>query len=114
MLQQNTRESAIRREEFHDTLRAWLDDSFDARAGDPDSHAGLAWLWVRHGGDHYYLSSDSTRDGIRGYMRAVEESRGDPEWSTDPTDDDVGNRVTVGRDGRVIDGFEFFRHVPGR
>lgn len=114
MLQQNTRESALRREEFHDALKAWLDDSFDDRAGDPDSHAGMAWLWVRHGGEHYYLRSDSTRDGIRSYLRAVEESRGDPDWRTPSQADDFRDRVSVGRDGRVIDGFEFFRHVPAR
>ena len=36
MLPQNTRESALRREEFHQTLQHWLDESFDNFVGDPD------------------------------------------------------------------------------
>lgn len=114
MLQQNTRESAVRREEFHDALRMWLDESFDACVGEPDSHAGTAWLWVRHGGEHYYLNADATREGVRRYVREVERNGGDPEWSTGRSAGGVRERVAVGRDRHVIEGFEFYRHVPAR
>lgn len=111
---QNTRESAMRREDFHKALRAWLDDSFDSRIGDPDSHAGPAWLWVRHGGAHYYLSGATTREGIREYMRLVTSSEGDPQWSAAEGGSAVRDRVAVGRERKVIEGFEFFQHLPGR
>jgi hypothetical protein len=114
MLRQNTRESAVRREEFHNVLRAWLDESLEDRVGDSESHAGSAWLWVRHAGDHFYLKADSNRAGIREYIRVVEENRGDPEWSLQNTAPGVRDRVAVGRSRKVIDGFEFYRHLPAR
>ncbi|HEX6133715.1 MAG TPA: hypothetical protein VFZ24_07125 [Longimicrobiales bacterium] len=114
MMTQNTRESALRREDFHKALQVWLDDSFDSRIGDVESHAGPAWLWVRHGGAHYYLSGASTREGIREYMRLVAAADGDPRWSTPGSASAVRERVAVGRERRVIDGFEFFQHLPGR
>lgn len=114
MLPQNTRESALRREDFHQALKHWLDESYDSRVGDADSHAGPAWLWVRHGGNHYYLNAGSTREGVRSYLRAVAENDGDPKWSMQPADEESRERVAVGDAGEVIDGFEFYRHVPRR
>ncbi len=114
MLPQNTRESAVRREEFHQALKTWLDDSLDDRIGEPESHAGLAWFWVRHGGDHFYLNADSSRTGIRRYLRMVTASAGDPVWSMRTFVPGIRDRVGVGPDAEVIDGFEFYRHVPTR
>jgi hypothetical protein len=114
MLTQNTRESAVRREEFHRTLQTWLDDSLSNRIGEPDSHAGLAWLWVRHGGDHFYLNADSSRAGIRQYLRNVAECGGNPVWSLHADEAGIRERVGVGPKGEIIDGFEFYRHLPTR
>jgi hypothetical protein len=114
MFPQNTRESAVRREEFHQALQSWLDDSFDDRIGDPDSHGGLAWFWVRHGGDHFYLNADSTRAGVRQYLRIVERSGGDADWSMHSSTPGIRDRVAVGADREIVDGFEFYRHVPTR
>ena len=114
MLPQNTRESALRREEFHQALRSWLDESFDDCVGDPASHAGPAWVWVRHGGRHFYLNADSTRAGIRQYLHLVEEDSGDPKWSMQDSIAGIRDRVTVGRGEQVVEGFEFYRHVPIR
>jgi hypothetical protein len=114
MVPQNTRESALRREAFHQLLQTWLDDSFDARVGDPESHTGPAWLWVRHGGSHFYLNADSTRTGIRQYLHMVEENSGDPEWVLQTSIDGVRDRVAIGQEQEVIEGFEFYRHVPER
>jgi hypothetical protein len=114
MLARNTRESALRREDFHHALRQWLDDSFDGCAGDATDHAGPAWLWVRHGGAHYYLTAGATRAGIREYMNEVTASAGDPEWSLQSSAPGVRDRVAVGPQRRIIDGFDFYRHVPGR
>jgi hypothetical protein len=113
-LRQNTRESAVRREEFHALLRAWLDESFRSCVGDPESHAGPAWLWVRHGGDRYYLSSDSTRAGVAAYLELVDESGGEPVWSTVSSVAGIRDRVGVGPLGEAIEGFGFFRHLPTR
>jgi hypothetical protein len=113
-IRQNTRESAVRREEFHDLLRSWVNDSFNSSVGDPESHAGPAWLWVRHGGKRYYLRSDSTRAGVARYLKMVDESAGDPVWSTVPSVREVRDRVTVGPSGEVIPGFEFFLHSATR
>ena len=114
MLRQNTRESALRREEFHEVLQAWLDDSFDDCIGDPRSHAGLAWIWVRHAGGHFYLNADSTRIGIRQYLHVVEENHGDPDWALQGSVPGIRDRVAVGDSHQVIEGFEFYRHVPDR
>ena len=114
MLQQNTRESAIRRNEFHEALQAWLDESLENCVGDPDSHGGLAWLWVRHGGDRFYLNADSTRAGIRRYMRLVEESGGDPRWTMEGSTPGIRDRVAVSDRREVIEGFDFYRHIPTR
>lgn len=114
MLQQNTRESAVRREQFHELLRHWLDESLEERVGDSDSHAGTAWLWVRHGGDHFYLDAGSTRAGVRQYIHVVDASRGDPAWSTSSTAPDVRSRAAVGRNRQIIEGFDFYRHLPER
>jgi hypothetical protein len=114
MLAQNTRESALRREEFHEALRQWLDETFDNRVGDEDSHAGPAWLWVRHGGACYYLGGTSTRAGVREYLRIVTEAHGDPEWFLTGTVPGVSDRVAVGRDRKVIEGFDFFHHAQRR
>jgi type V secretory pathway adhesin AidA len=111
MLPQNTRESALRREEFHQTLRTWLDESFDDRVGDSDGHAGPAWLWVRHGGSHFHLNAGSTRTGVRQYLRVVAENGGDAHWSTQ---DGLLDRVAVGPDRQVIAGFDFYRYAAGR
>ena len=110
---QNTRESAIDREQFHQLLRSWLDESFDNRIGE-ESHSGSAWLWVRHGGDHFYLDADSTRAGIRRYLAVVDQSRGDPEWFTNHSNGEARDRVSIGRDRQIIAGFDFYRHVPRR
>jgi hypothetical protein len=114
MLPQNTRESALRREAFHQVLQTWLDESFDAYIGDPQSHAGMAWLWVRHGGSHFYLNADSTRTGIRHYLHLVEENSGEPDWVLQNSIPGVRDRVAVGPNRQVIEGFEFYRHVPTR
>ena len=114
MLEQNTRESALRREEFHRALRVWLDDSFDDLVGDPGSHAGTAWLWVRHGGDRYYLQANSRRAGIRQYINLVEESKGDPDWALTGQTGEDRERVAIGRNREMIDGFEFYRHASQR
>ena len=114
MLTQNTRESAVRREEFHQALKTWLDDSLNDRIGEPESHSGGAWFWVRHGGDHFYLNADSSRAGIRQYLRTVTASGGNPVWSTRTDEAGIRERVAVGPKGEVIDGFEFYRHVPKR
>lgn len=114
MLPQNTRESAVRREEFHQTLQTWLDDSLDYRIGDTGSHAGLAWFWVRHGGDHFYLNADSNRAGIRQYLRVVMANAGDASWSMRNSVPGIRDRVAVGPRSEIIDGFEFYRHVPAR
>ena len=114
MLPQNTRESALRREDFHQALKHWLDESYDSRVGDADSHAGPAWLWVRHGGHHYYLAAASTRDGIREYMRLVSSARGDPDWLPRRSRSKLRTRVVFGRERRLIDGFEFFQHLAAR
>lgn len=114
MMMRNTRESAIRRDEFHQVLQDWLDDSFDDRVGEDDSHAGSAWLWVRHGGDHFYLHADSTRSGIREYLRSVAAANGEVDWHVQNSDSDVRDPVTIGRARQEIDGFDFYRHVPRR
>ena len=114
MIRQNTRESAIRREEFHRVLQEWLDETFEQHVGDEDVHAGPAWLWVRHGGDHYYLHARSTRAGVREYLRIARSSNGDVQWNDQPDSSSLRARVTVGDDRRTIDGFEFFRHLPQR
>ena len=114
MLMQNTRESAMRREEFHRMLQRWLDESFDGVAGEADHHAGAAWVWVRHGGTHYYLSAASTRAGVRAYLRAVAAANGDPEWSLVASEPGVRDRVAIGADRAIIDGFDFYHHVPER
>jgi hypothetical protein len=111
MLQQNTRESAVRREEFHRILKDWLDESFDDRVGDDTSHAGPAWLWVRHGGRHFHLNAGTTRAGVRNYLKAVEQNGGDPRWSTRHSAD---TRVTIGPGSRVIEGFEFHQDASRR
>ena len=113
-IRQNTRESAVRREEFHSLLRSWLEESFSSNVGDPESHAGPAWLWVRHGGKRYYLRSDSTRAGVARYIQMADESGGDPVWSTVASVPGVRDRVTVGSSGETIQGFEFFLHLPAR
>jgi hypothetical protein len=114
MLQRNTRESALRREEFHAALKEWLDASLDTQVGDAENHAGPAWLWVRHGGGHYYLAAGSTRSGIREYMRLVALAAGDPEWSLPGSAAGAPDRVAFGPDRRFIDGFDFFQHLPRR
>jgi hypothetical protein len=114
MLMRNTRESALRREEFHRVLQDWLDESFDDCIGEDEGHAGSAWLWVRHGGDHFYLHAGCTRTGVREYMRAVIAGAGEVEWQVRDGTSDVRDRVAIGRAGQHIDGFDFFRHVPRR
>jgi hypothetical protein len=114
MIEQNTRESALRREEFHVVLQHWLDESFDNIAGEKDSHAGPAWLWVRHAGDHYYLTAGSTRAGVREYLRLVKDAGGDPEWTLESSVSGTPDRVAVGADHRIVEGFEFYHHAPRR
>ena len=114
MLPQNTRESALRREEFHQTLQHWLDESFDNFVGDPDSHAGPAWLWVRHGGSHFHLDAGSTRAGVRRYLRVVADNGGDVHWFTPAPETGTPCRVAVGPERQVIEGFEFHRHHGNR
>jgi hypothetical protein len=114
MIKHNTRESAIRRDEFHEVLRAWLDESFDDQVGDAGNHAGPAWLWVRHGGEHYYLHASSTRSGIREYLRSVAEADREIDWQVPGSGSELRDRVTIGPTGHNIEGFEFYRHVPRR
>jgi hypothetical protein len=110
----NTRESALRREEFHAALQNWLDDSYDVQIGDAESHAGAEWLWVRHGGSHFYLHAGSTRAGVREYLRMVADADGDVAWHEHRPSAAARGRVTVGVGRHVIDGFEFFRDVTRR
>jgi hypothetical protein len=114
MLMHNTRESAIRRVEFHDVLQQWLDESFDDQAGDPGHHGGPAWLWVRHGGEHYYLHAASTRSGIREYLRLIAAAGSEIAWNAPSSTAPLRERVTLGQTGGSIEGFDLFRHVPRR
>jgi hypothetical protein len=114
MIEQNTRESALRRDAFHRVLQAWLDDTFDVAIGDPDAHAGPAWLWVRHGGHHYWLHAASTREGVREYMHLVRASGGDPIWSTVRAPAAHHGRAAFGPDRRVIEGFELVKDSSRR
>jgi hypothetical protein len=114
MIKQNTRESAIRRDEFHQVLQSWLDESFDNQVGDAEHHAGPAWLWVRHGGEHFYLHASSTRSGVREYLRLVADADTEVDWQTEHSGSAVRDRVAVGPAGAIIEGFELYRHVPRR
>lgn len=111
---QNTRESAVRREEFHRLLKGWLDESLGRSIGDPEGHAGPAWLWVRHGGSRYYLSAHSTREGVRRYLELVEAGGGDPHWTPTDATPEVRERVAVGPEEETVEGFEFYLHLPTR
>jgi hypothetical protein len=113
MIMQNTRESALRRDEFHRILQEWLDESLDECAGDELSHSGPAWLWVRHGGNHFYLHASSTRTGIRAYLRLVGEEGGEPAWSVQETPAS-GDRVGVGRSCEIIEGFDLYHQTASR
>jgi hypothetical protein len=114
MIGRNTRESALRQDEFHTVLQRWLDESFDDRVGDPTTHAGPEWLWVRHGGNHFYLHADSTRAGVREYLHVVAECGGDADWHLQSSVPGIRDRVVVGDEERIVDGFDFYRHVPER
>jgi hypothetical protein len=114
MIQHNTRESAIRREEFHAELRAWLDDSLEGTVGDPTAYGGPAWLWVRHGGSTFYLDAESGRDGVRSYLRMVEAEGGDPDWTVVEDADSGVERVGFGPRCEQIPGFLFYRDTRGR
>ncbi len=114
MVIQNTRESAVRREEFHTELRHWLNDSFETTIGDPETFGGKPWLWVRHGGDHFYLDADSSRDGVRRYLRIVDEQEGNPDWTMVPVEPGIRERVAIGRERETVIGFFFFHHLTLR
>jgi hypothetical protein len=114
MILHNTRESAIRREAFHRVLEAWLDDSYEDQVGEADHHAGPAWLWVRHGGEHYYLDAAATRPGVREYIRLVRAAGEEIEWHRSDPDAATRQRVAVGGGRASIDGFEFYHHMPRR
>jgi hypothetical protein len=109
MIKHNTRRDA-----FHQILQAWLDESFDNQVGDAGNHAGPAWLWVRHSGEHFYLDASATRCGIRNYLRFVDAARGEVDWQLLRFGDPLRERVTIGPTGMTIEGFEFYRHVPRR
>jgi hypothetical protein len=110
MLMHNTRESALRRDVFHEVLRLWLDESLDAHIGDSETHAGPAWLWVRHGGSHFYLHANATRAGVRAYLREVTVAEGEVEWRPLASASPLGERVAVGDCLATIDGFELYLH----
>jgi hypothetical protein len=115
MIMRNTRESALRRDTFHQVLQRWLDESFDEHIGETYNHAGPAWLWVRHGGEHYYLDALSTRAGIREYLHVTATQEGEVEWHVHgAAPNPVRERVSVGAKHLNIDGFDFYRHVPRR
>lgn len=114
MVPQNTRESAVRREQFHDALRDWLDESFENTVGDAQAFGGSAWLWVRHGGGHFYLNAESSRAGVRRYLQLVDSEDGNPEWTMSSQDNTDRARVAIGPKQEVIDGFSFYRHIPER
>jgi hypothetical protein len=114
MIMHNTRESAVRRDVFHEVLQAWLDDSFDASVGDVENHAGPAWLWVRHGGEHFYLHATATRSGVREYLRIVSGTDGEIEWDAATETAPTNGRVAIGPARTMIDGFELYRHLPRR
>jgi phage terminase large subunit-like protein len=114
MIMHNTRESAIRRDEFHRVLQDWLDETFDDAAGDADNYAGSAWLWVRHGGKYFYLDASATRGGVREYLRIVAGGRGEVEWQLASPTSALCDRITVGPARTSIEGFNFYRHGPRR
>jgi hypothetical protein len=114
MMMHNTRESAIRRDEFHRILQEWLDDTFEEHVGEAEHHAGSAWLWVRHGGEHYYLDAAATRSGIREYLRMVSASTGEIPWQTVKSQTGQRDVVNVGTRVTPIEGLELYRHVPRR
>jgi hypothetical protein len=109
-VERNTKESALKREEFHERLRAWQAhaDVGDEVAGG-QAHARAPWVWVKHLGNRYYLHADASYEGVTEYLALVERHGESMRWSVLENERGNLNKAAFGPDQDVIPGFYLYR-----
>lgn len=100
--------NVIDRHEFHRRLLRWL-------ALDPAEQMIGHWISpIADGENTYYLNSDSTREGVTGYLTLVLRDGIGLEWQIPDmqipdTQNAKGIRVVFGPNAECVDAFYFYR-----
>ncbi|MGH7564344.1 MAG: hypothetical protein ACREK5_07965 [Gemmatimonadota bacterium] len=110
VLTPNTSRSAVSRSRLHLDLRDWQCRE-GVTVGDVEKHSGVAWYWVEHEGDWYYLLPETTAEAVDGYLDLVERYGEQLAWSA--LEREGGPEpVAVGPDRLVIPGLHLYRWRP--
>jgi hypothetical protein len=82
--------------EFHKRLREWVENTNEARVGDPDDDNRQPCAYVSDGGNVFRLHSDTQRDGVKEYLALVSKHGDDLEWSIVQNRDGKMNKLAYG------------------
>lgn len=87
------RDQALRKSEFHQRLRDWLDNTHESVIGPEGIRGQTGWVYVRDGSDVFVLNADSRRKGVDGYLQMVSLHGNDLHWAI--TESQRGNMTAV-------------------
>jgi hypothetical protein len=99
-IQKNRSAEPVSRSEFDAILQTWYQGTEEDTVGGSVRYGGTPWLWVRYKGDLFHLNADTSRAGVREYLRLIS-SHTDLPWT-----------VVEGRSGRrtkVLFGSDYWR-----
>ena len=109
-MERNTKESALKREQFHEELRDWFQNAApgDEIAGGA-AHPRAPWVWAKHLGNRYYLHADTSYEGVAGYLRLLDMHGEALRWSVIENERGNLNKAAFGPDQEVFSGFYLYR-----
>ena len=108
-MRRNSRESPLKRPEFHAALGEFL-DSGRPTVGDA-KFGQTAWVCVKHLGNRYYLNSDTSAEGVAAYLELVEAHGQDLKWSAIDNARGRANKAAFGPDQAIVEGFYLYRQL---
>lgn len=111
VLPPNTTRSAPSRSRLHIDLREWHCRG-GRTVGDAEKHPGVAWYWVEHEGDWYYLIPETTAEAVKAYLDLVDRYGEELVWSALENPEGGPERVVIGPDRFAISGLHLYRWRP--
>ena len=100
----------LTRKDFETELREWLTSSDrDDTVGEVGNAGVKGWTYVEELGRVFRLHADTTAEGVSEYLRHLEEEP-DGEWRRVKNELGRKNKVGLGREKLVFQGFYLYEH----
>jgi hypothetical protein len=75
------RNEALTKQQFHEELRQWLENSTEMTIGEPGKSKGRPWVIVLDQDRFFHLDADTTRQAVWSYLHSVEKYGEDLAWT---------------------------------